>query len=127
MRWIVLLMIFAAGLAAQTAFAATKTITDADNGTVVHIRYTDKLEVKLESNPTTGFMWYVMTGSTPLVKVKGQKQTLPEEGGLGQPVFQIFTFEPKHVGSGELKMHYVCSWEPPSPDEKQFSVHVIIE
>ncbi|MGA2833315.1 MAG: protease inhibitor I42 family protein [Terracidiphilus sp.] len=109
------------------AFAATKAITDADKGGVVHLKLGDTLEVSLKSNPTTGFMWYVEKESTPLLKLHHQSQTDVTEPGEGRPVFQVFQFEPKRSGDGVLRLHYVRSWEKPTPDDEQFDIRVVIE
>ena len=127
-----ILSIFLLALAAiaccpQTAFAATKGITDADKGGTVHLRLGDTLELRLKSNPTTGFMWYVEKESTPLLKLAHQSQTDITEPGEGRPVFQVFRFEPRRGGDGVLRLHYVRSWEKPAPDDEQFDIHVVIE
>jgi len=124
---IFLLALAAAVCRPQAAFAATKVVTDADKGGVVHLRLGDTLELRLKSNPTTGFMWYVEKESTPLVKLVHQSQTDVEEPGEGRPVFQVFRFEPKRGGGGVLRLHYVQSWVNPTPDDERFDIHVVIE
>jgi inhibitor of cysteine peptidase len=128
-----LLVLAAIACFTQTALAATKVITDADKGGVVRIKFEDRLEVRLKANPSTGYMWYIEKESTPLLKLHHQTQTdipVPVEerpGLVGQPVFQVFTFEPRHVGDGALKLHYVRSWEPPTPEDEKFEIRVVIE
>ena len=130
-RW--LLVLVAIACFAQAALAATKVITDADKGGEVRIKFADQLELRLKSNPSTGYMWYVEKESTPLLKLHHLSQTevpVPAEeqpGLVGQPVFQVFTFEPKHAGVGALRLHYVRSWEKPTPDDEQFEIRVVIE
>jgi inhibitor of cysteine peptidase len=124
---IFLLALAAIACCPQTAFAATKVITDADKGGTVHLRLGDTLELRLKSNPTTGFMWYVEKESTPLLKLAHQSQTDITEPGEGRPVFQVFRFEPRRGGDGVLRLHYVRSWEKPAPDDEQFDIHVVIE
>ena len=126
-RWLFFLALMAIVCSAQTAFAATKVITDADKGGVVRMKVADRLELRLKSNPTTGFMWYVKKESTPLLKLVHQSQTDATEPGMGRPVFQVFEFEPRRAGEGVLRLHYVRSWEPPAPNEKQFEIHMVIE
>ncbi|MGA3263953.1 MAG: protease inhibitor I42 family protein [Terracidiphilus sp.] len=126
-RWLFLFMLLAIVCLPQMAFAATRVITDADKGSTVHLKAGDTLELRLNSNPTTGYMWYVLKNSTPLLKLTGQSQTEPTEPGVGRPVFQIFEFQAKQTGDGVLLLHYVRSWDPPSPDEEQFQVHVLVE
>jgi inhibitor of cysteine peptidase len=126
-RWIVLLAVVAVTCLPQAAFAATKVITDANKGGVVHLKTGDTLELRLKSNPSTGFMWYVQPKSTPLLKLLRQSQTEPTKPGVGRPIFQVFQFEPRHSGDGILRLHYVRSWEKPTPDEDQFEIHVVIK
>jgi len=76
---------------------------------------------------STGYMWYVHPKSTAVLKLIRQRQTDPTEPGVGRPVVQVFTFEPRRKGDGILLMRYVRSWEKPVLGEEQFSVNVEIE
>jgi inhibitor of cysteine peptidase len=109
------------------ARAATKVVTDADNGKTVQIKMGDVLEVRLSSNPTTGYEWSLQKQSTTLLKLSGQSSTKPKTSALGSPSVQIFDFAPTGKGTGVLMLHYVRSWEPPDPKEQQFNLHVTIE
>jgi predicted secreted protein len=130
-HWVSLLVVVAIACFSQAALAATKVITDADKGGVVHMKFDDRLELRLSSNPTTGYMWYVEKESTPLLKLHHQSQTDPAdqsaEPAVGRPIFQVFTFEPKRRGAGALKLHYVRSWEKPTPEDEKFEIRVVIE
>jgi inhibitor of cysteine peptidase len=128
-RW--LLALSAIACFSQASLAATKVITDADKGGVVHMKFEDQLEVRLKANPSTGYMWYLEKESTPLLKLHHQTQTDPPdqsaEPSVGRPVFQVFTFEPRRRGDGALKLHYVRSWEKPTPEDVRFEIQVVIE
>jgi predicted secreted protein len=102
-------------------------VTEADKGSQVGLRVGETLEVRLSANPSTGYMWYVEKGSTPLVKLAHQTQTDATEPGAGRPVFQVFRFEAKRLGEGVLLMHYVRSWDPPAPQDEKFDLRVRIE
>jgi inhibitor of cysteine peptidase len=128
-RW--LLMLVAIACFSQAALAATKVITDADKGGVIHMKLADQLELRLKANPTTGYMWYLEKESTPLVKLVHMTQTEPPdqsaEPAVGRPIFQVFTFEARHIGDGILRLHYVRSWEKPTPEDERFEIRVVIE
>jgi len=126
-RWLFLFSLLGIFCQPQPASAATKVITDADKGGQARLKLGDTLELRLPSNPSTGYMWYVEKGSTPLLKLANQSQTEPTEHGVGRPVLQVFKFEPKRNGEGVLLLHYVRSWEPPKPDDEQFTVRVVVE
>jgi inhibitor of cysteine peptidase len=110
----------------QMAFAVTKVVTDSDKGGSVQLKLRDILEVRLKSNPTTGYMWYVHPKSTPLLKLIGQSQTQAPQPGVGRPILQIFRFQAVGIGDGILLLHYVRSWERPMAAEEQFELHVSI-
>jgi inhibitor of cysteine peptidase len=126
-RWLFLIALVTIACSAQAALAATKVIKDANKGGEVRIKLMDRLELRLKSNPSTGFMWYVEKESTPLLNLHHQSQTEPTKPGVGRPIFQVFTFEPRHAGDGVLRLHYVRSWEKPTPDDTQFDIHVVIQ
>jgi inhibitor of cysteine peptidase len=126
-RWLFLFSLLGIFCHPQLASAADKVVTDADKGGQVHLRMGDTLELRLRSNPSTGYMWYVEPKSTPLLKLAHQSQTEATDPGVGRPVFQVFKFEPKRRGAGVLLMHYVRSWEKPAPEDEQFDLCVTIE
>ena len=108
-------------------FAATKVVTDADKGSNVQIKVGDTLEVRLASNPSTGYMWYVHPKSTALLKLTGQTQTDAADPGVGRPIVQVFTFQPRRAGDVILLLRYARAWEKPVVGEEQFTLHVVIE
>lgn len=118
-----LLLVFCA----PSASAAAKMVTDADKGATVQLKTGDVLELRLKSNPTTGYEWSVEPKSTPLLKLTGQSQTGATQPGVGRPIFQIFKFQATGRGSGVLLLHYVRSWEKPDPNEEQFDLHLTIK
>jgi predicted secreted protein len=129
-RWIFLIALVTIACSAQAALAAlaaTKVIKDTDKDGVVRMKLVDRLELRLKSNPSTGYMWYVEKESTPLLKLHHQSQTEPTEGGVGRPIFQVFTFEARHAGDGVLRLHYVRSWDKPAPDDEKFNIRVVIQ
>jgi inhibitor of cysteine peptidase len=126
-RWLFLFSLLGIFCQPQPASAANKVITEADKGGTVHLRMGDTLEVRLQANPSTGYMWYIQAKSTPLLKLIHQSQTEPTEPGVGRPVFQVFKFEPRRPGEGVLLLHYVRSWEPATPEDQQFDLRVTIE
>jgi inhibitor of cysteine peptidase len=122
-----LLAVLAFAFHPQKSFAATKVVTDDDKGSDVEIKLGDTLEVRLASNPSTGYMWYVHPKSTALLKLIGQNQTDATEPGVGRPIVQVFRFQPKRTGDVILLLRYARAWEKPALGEEQFTLHVVIE
>jgi predicted secreted protein len=86
----------------------------------------DVLDVRLRSNPTTGYMWYVHPKSTPLLRLIGHSPTQTPQPGVGRPIFQVFRFQAVGAGEGVLLLHYIRSWERPTQDEEQYDLRVSI-
>jgi inhibitor of cysteine peptidase len=107
--------------------AATKVITEADKGGVVQLQADDRIELRLRSNPSTGYTWRLQNQSTSLLKLVGQSQTKPSESGVGRPVIQVFEFQVKHTGAGVLLLRYMRPWEKSAPEDEQFDLHVLIQ
>ncbi|HUV70328.1 MAG TPA: protease inhibitor I42 family protein [Terracidiphilus sp.] len=126
--WLLLLALVA--LNTRAAFSATRSatraVTDADNGSSIHLKIGDILEVYLRSNPATGYMWYLHPKSTPLLKLVGQSKTQVQQPGVGRPMFQLFRFQAVSAGDGVLLLHYIRAWEKPLPAEEQYVLHAAI-
>jgi len=127
LRWLFLATIVALVFVPQKGLAANKIITEADKGGEVRLKTGDRLELRLKSNPSTGYLWSVQPGSTPLLKLLRQSQTKAAEPGVGRPIMQVFIFDAHRRGAGNLLLHYARSWEKSAPDEKQYQIHVLIE
>lgn len=125
--WLLLVALFLLAFCPAVAQAATKVVTDAVKGGTVTIKMGDVLEVRLSSNPSTGYAWYVHKQSTALLKLTGQSQTQATQPGVGRPIVQVFDFAPTGKGTGVLLLHYVRSWELADPNDEEFSLHLTIE
>ena len=107
--------------------AAPRTYADADKGAQVRLKVGDSFSIRLRSNPSTGYMWSVAPESTGAVSLTGSSSTEPPENGMvGQPIFQIFDFKAVKRGKGVLALHYVRSWEKPAADETRFTLRIAV-
>jgi predicted secreted protein len=120
------LALAAIAVLAPPAVAATRNLTEADQGATIQLTQGDKLVVRLKAIPSTGYSWYLMKGFTRLLKLEGQTETSPEQPIPGSPVAQVFTLRAIDAGTGDLVLHYVRAWEKPSDDEQRFTVHLTV-
>ena len=115
----------------SVAWAATRILTDSDKDAKVVLHDGDQMELRLGSNPSTGYRWYVHSDSTPLMSLVSQSETQSKEPGVGRPIVQIFRFEAVKIGDGILLLRYARSpssrsSDQPDPDEQQFDVRLTI-
>jgi inhibitor of cysteine peptidase len=125
-RW---LLVFVMALACQThlAFAATTVVTDDDKGSTVQVKVGDTLEVRLKSNPSTGYAWSVHPKSSVLLRLDSETQAQATGPNPDRPILQVFHFAVKRSGDGILLMRYARAKEKPFLGEEQFTLHVVIE
>jgi predicted secreted protein len=129
LRWRYCCLVAALAVAGvpHSAFAATRTITEADNGKSIQLNVQDTLTVRLKSNETTGYTWSVLPVSTTCLKLQSQDDVGTPNSPTGAGGKHIFIFQAVSPGKGVLTLHYVRSWEKPDPNETRFTVNVTIQ
>lgn len=87
---------------------AMQTLTDPKSSTLVNLRPGGKLTVKLDSNPTTGYYWYLRDiEASQLDQISEEYFADPApEGLVGSGGHQVFVFEALASGSSQLKISY---------------------
>lgn len=88
--------------------APVQTLTDPESGTNVTLRPEGKLELKLDSNPTTGYFWYVKDiDASKIDQLSDDYRADPApEGLVGSGGHQLFVFEALATGQSTLKLSY---------------------
>jgi len=113
-------------------------LTDEDNGKTVRLARGGTMIVALESNPSTGFSWYVGETAGPELSLSGEPTFVPP--GSTSPVVgaagtQVFTFVTTDVGMPpagtpavvQVVLEYKRGFEPNTPPEKTFKFTVEID
>jgi inhibitor of cysteine peptidase len=97
--------------------ASTSLLDETDTGSKTALDVGDRLEVELESNPTTGYRWELAPLPEGLVLVSSDVE---EPGGslVGAPGTQVFVFDAVAAGEGILRFEYVRPFDDPVIAEK---------
>jgi inhibitor of cysteine peptidase len=70
------------------------------------------LEVRLVSNPSTGYSWTASVGGASVLKPVGESKYVPLPKPLpGAPGTQVFTYKAEKPGTVEITYRYARSWE----------------
>jgi inhibitor of cysteine peptidase len=112
-------------------------LTDSDNGRTVQLARGGQVIVTLESNPSTGFSWYVAGMAGPELELAGEPRYVPPVSATpvtGASGAQVFTFRATGVGMPpagtpavvQVEIDYKRSFEPDVPPEKSFRFTVEI-
>ena len=88
--------------------APVQTFTDPESGTTVTLRPGGELNLKLDSNPTTGYYWYLKDIDASLVDQisEGYFADPAPEGIAGSGGHQMFVFEALATGKADLVLSY---------------------
>lgn len=106
--------------------AAPRTITEADADHDVGLAVGQKLVLKLQSNPSTGYRWSLAESETPVLVSLGKpsyqaRAALPGSGGV-----ETWTLRAAKIGSERLKFEYRRPWETQLPPAKTLRFRVIV-
>lgn len=88
--------------------AAVQTFTDPASGTEITLRPGGKLQLKLDSNPTTGYYWYLKDIDASKVDQLSEAYNAdPAPAGMtGSGGHQMFVFEALAPGKSKLVLSY---------------------
>lgn len=126
------------GTAATQAPTPTQTptgqevwVTEEDSGGTVTIGMADSLIVALDSNPTTGFSWALVSISNTSVVTNVSSEYIPNPTPTGEPIVgsggeEIWTFAPQAAGTSTIEMMYARPWESVEPAAR-FNITVTVE
>ncbi len=106
------------GLASCGDSTSVQILTASDSGSVIDVAAGSTIEVRLESNASTGYRWQLSAMSTPGL-LELVTSTYEDEGDgdiVGSPGTEVFTFE-AGAGAGILRLEYLRPFEdPPVPE-----------
>lgn len=106
---------------------STKTVTDDDTGSEILLDSGDELELRLESNASTGYTWQIPQGSElGFLRLESDEYEDPGSDLVGEPGTQVFTFTATGAGAGILRLEYVRSFDDPVVPQRvvEFTVRV---
>ena len=90
-------------------------LTEKDANRTHKISVGEGVEVRLVSNPSTGFEW-VVPQVNPALPVEGKTEFVaPDTDRAGAPGVQIWRFKAAKSAKVSLELHYLRSWEKVAP------------
>ncbi len=96
------------------------------DGTEIELETGQKLAIKLEGNPTTGYVWEIKNGCA-LLRQLDESAFEPESDLIGAPGTQTLVFEVVKTGNETLELAYNRPWEEDTPPAKTFSIKLKVD
>ena len=102
-------------------------LSEKDLGRRVEIGVGDILEVVLKGNPTTGYIWDVVSPDKGILKQVGETEFEPDRKARGSGGKIMMRFEAAEAGKTLLKLIYRRPFEKDRPPIKTFEVKVTVK
>ena len=102
------------------------TITVANVAHPVTLRIGEKLVLNLESNPSTGYDWFLTATKNSVLSIRGKPaykrtRSMPGAGGI-----ESWNFLAVEAGAQTLKLEYRRPWEKNTPPAKTVIFHITV-
>ena len=94
------------------------------SGQTVMVSPGDRLELKLEENPTTGFCWHIDDDGSGVLILEHHAFTHSHDGLSGAGGTREFMFTIAKSGQATLRASYRRSWERQKPAKATFELTV---
>ena len=110
--------------------ATEKALTEKNNGDSINLKIDDKVEIKLESNPTTGYSWFlsdkvdstIVSVTDPVFIESKKDKELVGAGG-----YEIFTIKAIAEGKIDIILNYERPWEEGVEPIETFEITISVE
>jgi inhibitor of cysteine peptidase len=111
--WLPVVCMLAVPLAACGAGEEARLLTEADNGTTVELAAGERLTVRLESNPTTGFSWQPRVDpDAAVLRSVGHEYVPPDDALVGEGGIELWAFEGVAPGTTGMALVYLRPFDP---------------
>lgn len=97
---------------------------EADSGRAVTMRVGDELQITLAENPTTGYVWSVVTNDESALIPAGEPSYEAESDRIGAGGRRTFTFRAAAPGASALQLVNARPWETAVTPAKTFELSV---
>ena len=102
------------------------TLIESNSGSTIEVSLGKTLEILLDGNPSTGYMWEVDSVDPAILQQAGELEFRPDSDAIGSGGKVIMRFTTLSVGQTTLRLVYHRPWEEDVPSLKTFEVFVIV-
>ena len=101
-------------------------LTEKDSGSVIDVKTGDTIAIRLEANPTTGYLWMRSVPNDMVVREVDNRyvplKNAEESPVACAPAAKVFTYVITGPGEAGIKMEYRRPWESGKAPLKTFDV-----
>lgn len=107
-----------------------KSLTESNNGQSLNLKVNEMIQIRLESNITTGFKWNLSNETDANIVTliySGYKQASTDKKLVGAGGYETFTFKAKSKGNTAIILTYKQPWEKVVAPLKTFKINIAVE
>lgn len=97
-------------------------LTEQDHGRTVTVAAGEQVTLRLEGNPTTGYLWELLRYNQELLTLVGETGFVRDADRPGAGGRFVFRFAPRGVGETRLQLVYLRPWEKKVKPIRNFEV-----
>jgi predicted secreted protein len=101
-------------------------VVERDSGSMVDLRVGDQVEIVLDTNPTTGYVWEVASLDITVVRQVGDARFAPDSEAIGAGGTLTLVFEAIVPGEQVLSLIYHRTFEQDVPPARTFALDVLV-
>jgi inhibitor of cysteine peptidase len=120
-----LIVLFLVLIFSISFYSCSGPYTAEDNGRTIELSIDDPFEIELEGNPTTGYIWDVLSYDSTIIKQIGKADYQPLSDAIGTGGKYTFKFQTITSGSTTLHLIYYKTFEKDILPIKTFGMKVI--
>ena len=102
-------------------------LTEADSGRSIDMRVGETLDLRLPSNPTTGFQWEIETLDQTILRPDGEPAYAADNQAVGSGGEMSWHFVAQKAGQTKLRLICHRAFEPDVPPVQIFEVMVTVK
>lgn len=121
-----LMMVFCLLMLLLTSPVYALELTERDHGRTVTVAAGEQVTLRLEGNPTTGYLWELLRYNQELLSLVGETGFVRDADRPGAGGRFVFRFAPRAVGESRLQLAYLRPWEKKVRPLRTFEVVVRI-
>src|SRR5262245_61588012 len=100
------------------------TLTRGDNGKTIEVQAGDSVVVRLDENPTTGFIWAIDQDNDDILPLRHSDYTMAPGAGIGGGGQRTLTFQAQKAGTVSLQLKLWREWEGDQSITERFFVTI---
>lgn len=102
----------------------SRTLSEADDGSVVRLAPRESVELRLGEQATTGFRWILASPIEPILRLVDDALELAPGAGVGAGGTRRLRFVADRAGDADLRLTLSRAWEGPATAARRFNLRV---